>query len=48
MTAMGYDFNYKGLYEMTVRIVKKTDRNKMIDQACFDLLKKFGLTMLFK
>ena len=42
MSAMGYDFNYKGLYEMTVRIVKNTDRNKMIDQACFDLLKKLG------
>ena len=42
MTAMGYDFNYKGLYEMTVRIVKKTDRNKMIDEATFELLKKLG------
>lgn len=42
MSAMGYDFNYKGLYEMTVRIVKNTDRNKMIDQSCFDLLKKLG------
>jgi hypothetical protein len=42
MTAMGYDFNYKGLYEMTVRIVKNTERNKMIDQAAFDLLKKLG------
>lgn len=42
MSAMGYDFNYKGLYEMTVRIVKKTDRNKMIDEATFDLLKKLG------
>jgi hypothetical protein len=42
MTVMGYDFNYKGLYEMTVRIVKKTDRNKMIDEATFDLLKKLG------
>ena len=42
MTAMGYDFNYKGLYEITVRIVKKTDRNKMIDEATFELLKKLG------
>ena len=40
MTAMGYDFNYKGLYETTVRIVKNTDRNKMINEATFDLLKK--------
>ena len=42
MTAMGYDFNYKGLYEMTVRIVKKTNRNKIIDEATFELLKKLG------
>ena len=42
MSAMGYDFNYKGLYEMTVRIVKNTERNKLIDQSCFELLKKLG------
>ena len=42
MQAMGYDFNYKGLYEMTVRIVKNTPRNKLIDESCYNLLKKLG------
>lgn len=42
MQAMGYDFNYKGLYEMTVRIVKNTSRNKLIDESCYNLLKKLG------
>lgn len=42
MTVMGYDFNYKGLYETTVRIVKNTERNKLINEAVLDLLKKLG------
>ena len=42
MEAMGYDLNYKGLYEMTVRIVKNTPRNKLIDESCYNLLKKLG------
>ena len=42
MQAMGYDLNYKGLYEMTVRIVKNTPRNKLIDESCYNLLKKLG------
>ena len=42
MQAMGYDLSYKGLYEMTVRIVKNTPRNKLIDESCYNLLKKLG------
>ena len=40
MISMGYDFNYKGLYETTVRIVKNTIKNKMINESTFELLKK--------
>lgn len=42
MEAMGYDLSYKGLYEMTVRIVKNTPRNKLIDESMYKLLKKLG------
>ena len=40
MEAMGYDLNYKGLYEMTVRIVKNTPNNKLLNESCYELLKK--------
>lgn len=42
MEAMGYDLSYKGLYELTVRIVKNTPKNKLIDESMYKLLNKLG------
>ena len=42
MEAMGYDLSYKGLYELTVRIVKNTSKNKLFDESMYKLLKKLG------
>ena len=39
---MGYDFNYKSLYQGTCRICKNTDLNNHIDTATLDLLKMLG------
>ena len=42
MEANGYNFDYKGLYQGTIRIEKNTDKIKHIDNTVFNLLKTLG------
>lgn len=38
----GYNFDYRGLYQGTIRICKNTDLNRNIDEAVFKILKYLG------
>lgn len=40
--AAGYDLNYRGLYQGTMRICRNTELNSKIDQMVFALLRKLG------
>lgn len=42
IAAEGYDFNFKGIYQGTMRICKNTELNKSIDELTFNTLKKLG------
>lgn len=39
---LGYDFNFKSLFQGTCRICKNTELNKHIDTVAFDFLKMLG------
>ena len=39
MSALGYDFNYKGQYQLGMKICKNTKRNQEINDLTFQLLK---------
>lgn len=42
MESYGYNFDYKGLYQATFRIVKNTQKNIEIDHTIFNILKRIG------
>ena len=43
MQAHGYDVkNYKGLYQLTLRLVKKTDKNEKLDNRTFEVLSELN------
>lgn len=43
MQEHGYDVkNYKGLYQLTMRIIKRSDKNKYLDYRTFEVLSELG------
>lgn len=42
MHSLGYDFNYKGLIQMTTRIIKRSTKNIEIDAMTYNMLKLLG------